>query len=382
MHNRIHLFLFTTCFVLSGAIGAVQGAAPYEPTTGPSLLFSGDELAYLKRLEKLRNENGLYVDRSSDPSTVSTAATGLGVLALAEAASRGLRDTSEVKSITRHAFEKTVNSNPAQNRGWLSHFTDANGVPRQFSEVSTIDTAIFFSGLLHASRLLSDFELESEIRDSIQRIDTQFVLRDGVFLHGFYWSNADVPPSEKAAQENESMQGEPKFIPHKWNDSSEGMIIYRLFDLPFPMHITRTDYPLFVYAYPLCFYDDPTYDQFLQAAIEEQIKRFGYWGVTATDGPHGYVTADSNVISPVLIGGIATKYPKYLEPIKSMSIEATFGSMHVATGWTSTDDLTIDLTSAYILFSRWSRQGQPVLPSEPSGNPLETPIRPENAIGG
>jgi hypothetical protein len=244
-----------------------------------------------------------------------------------------------------------------RNRGWLSHFTDASGVPKTSSEVSTIDTAIFYSGLLQASRLLSDHKLEADIRDSLSRIDIQFVLRNGIFLHGFYWLAPSVPHKDdtKLGDANDRSLN-PQFIPHLWNDSSEGVILYHLFGMPFPMQITRKDYPLFAYAYPLCFFDDPVYDRFLQEAIEGQIARLGYWGVTATDGPTGYVTVDSDVISPVLIGGIATRYPKYLEPLKSIKIEAASGSMHVPSGWKSSDDLTIDLSSAYILFSRWSRQ--------------------------
>jgi len=341
--------------VFSGVLG--DGFARDPANEGQSLLFMGDEAGYLNRIESMRNEKGLYLDRRSDPSVVSTAATGLGVLALAEATSRGLRDHAATTRIVRCAFEQTVNSNSERNRGWLSHFTDASGSPKNSSEVSTIDTAIFYSGLLQASRLLNDPALEAEIRESLNRIDVPFVTRNGIFLHGFYWNGASIQsPDETTQLDKKDGSDAPQFIPHLWNDSSEGVILYHLFGLPFPMEITRTDYPLFVYAYPLCFFDDPVYDQFLREAIEGQIARLGYWGVTATDGPNGYVTFDSEVISPVLIGGIATKYPKYLEPLKSMNIEATSGSMHLPSGWKSSDDLTIDLSSAYILFSRWSRQ--------------------------
>lgn len=346
------MFLAVVHFGLSGPIGAQNSGAD-----GQSLLFLGDESAYLRRIETLRNENGLYLDRRSDPSIVSTAATGLGVLAMAEATSRGLCDVDASKIKARQAFEKTVSSNLRRNRGWLSHFTDANGAPKNSSEVSTIDTAIFYSGLLQASRLLKDSALESDILESLGRIDIQFVIRSGVFLHGFYWNMASEPTSDATVASDPSDELEkPEFIPHMWNDSSEGVILYHLFGLPFPMQITRKDYPLFVYAYPLCFFDNPTYDRFLQDAIEGQIARLGYWGVTATDGPKGYVTTDNDVISPVLIGGIATKYPQYLEPLKSIKIEAASGSMHLPSGWVSSDDLTIDLSSAYILYSRWSRQ--------------------------
>ncbi len=343
---------------------------------GQSLLFLGDESGYLNRIESMRNEKGLYLDRRSNPTVVSTAATGLGVLALAEATSRGLRDHAATTKIVRCAFEQTVNSNLERNRGWLSHFTDASGVPKNSSEVSTIDTAIFYSGLLQASRLLNDQVLEAAIRESLSRIDIQLVLRNGIFLHGFCWKETSIrSPDETTQLDKNDGSDAPQFIPHLWNDSSEGVILYHLFGLPFPMQITRTDYPLFVYAYPLCFFDDPVYDQFLREAIEGQISRLGYWGVTATDGPNGYVTCDSEVISPILIGGIATKYPKYLEPLRSIKIEATTGSMHLPSGWKSSDDLTIDLSSAYILFSRWSRQiidVQNTLHTLPETLPLDT----------
>jgi hypothetical protein len=310
-----------------------------------AMFFGGNESAYLDRIENLRNESGLFADRLSDRSTISTAATGLGLLALAEGASRGLRDRAEVATLVRSALVQTVQSNPARNRGWLSHFTESDGTPKHSSEVSTIDTAIFYSGLLQAARLLDDEGLQNSIRSSLNQVDTELVMRDGVFLHGFNW-RLDAGESSEHRE----------FIPYKWNDSSEGAILYRLFDLPFPLQIRRTDYPLFVYAYPLCFFDDPTYESLLQQAIEEQIARFGYWGVTSTDGPEGYVTLDRYVISPVLIGGIATKFPQYLDSLKSLMIQPSAVSMHLPTGWTDSDDLTIDLASAYILYSRWTRE--------------------------
>jgi len=354
---RVPSFLQTILFVFACSGVLADNFSENLGHEGQSLLFMGDESGYLNRIESMRNEKGLYLDRRSDPTVVSTAATGLGVLALAEATSRGLRDHAATLKIVWRAFEQTVNSNSERNRGWLSHFTDASGVPKNSSEVSTIDTAIFYSGLLQASRLLNEPALEAAILESLGHIDIQFVIRNGIFLHGFFWNGASSQsPDETAYSDKKDGNDVPQFIPHLWNDSSEGVILYHLFGLPFPMQITRTDYPLFVYAYPLCFFDDPVYDQFLREAIEGQISRLGYWGVTATDGPNGYVTCDSEVISPVLIGGIATKYPKYLEPLKSIRIEAASGSMHLPSGWKSSDDLTIDLSSAYILFSRWSRQ--------------------------
>jgi len=322
-----------------------------------TFLFSGPESTYLDRVDTLRDSKGLFLDRRSDPTTVSAAATGFGVLALAEGVSRGVRDREETLRIAQAAFDRTLAANPKRNRGWLSHFTDTEGAPKPSSEVSTIDTAIFYFGLLRASELLQATELEAQVRTSLSQIDLQFVMRDGAFLHGFHWASEGPHVLTSVGNSRNLILDEtPQFIPYKWNDSSEGAILYRLFDLPFPMQIRRTDYPLFVYAYPLCFYEDPVYDNLLQEAIDAQINLYGYWGVTSTNGPQGYVILDRNVISPVLIGGIATKYPKYLEALKSLVIQVSAVSMHLPTGWIDNDDLTIDLASAYILFSRFSRE--------------------------
>lgn len=314
-------------------------------------LFASNEAAFLDRVEALREPTGLFLDRSSDKTTASSAATGFGVLALAEGAARGLRNSDDVAKYARIAFEKTTNNNPARNRGWLSHFTDVEGHPKQNSEVSTIDTAIFYAGILRAAELLKDDVLLDDVRTKLRQIDTQFVMEDGVFTHGFYWR--DQSCQEKDASGN-VVECKPDMIPYKWNDSSEGLIIYKLFDIPFPLKITRFDYPLFVYAYPLVFFDVPEYEEYLQDAIREQIDKYGYWGVTSTDGPSGYVTYNQDVISPVLISAISTKYPQYLDPIKSIAIKASVVSMHIPSGWTSNDELTIDLASSYILYAKWS----------------------------
>jgi hypothetical protein len=46
----------------------------------------------------------------------------------------------------------------------------------------------------------------------------------------------------------------------------------------------------------------------------------------------------------------------YLEALKSLVIQVSAVSMHLPTGWIDNDDLTIDLASAYILFSKFSRE--------------------------
>ncbi len=309
-----------------------------------------NEPEVLSRIDQLHHPQGLFLDRTSDPSTISCAATGFGVLALSEGVKRGYREHDAVLSLARTAFHKTVTANPARNRGWLSHFTDPDGLPKSYSEVSTIDTAIFYAGMLRAAEILGDPQFLTEVRTWMARIDLDYVLRDGYFLHGFRWPALMETEDQPAGQP----LPEPEFIPHTWNDSSEGVILYRLFQLPFQFQIRRTDYPLFVYCYPLCFFNEPEYETLLNEAIEYQLNRFGYWGITATSGPTGYAVDDPNLISPILISAVGVKYPEHLNKLQALELSSAAISYHLPTRWVSSDDLTIDLASAYVLYARWT----------------------------
>lgn len=314
----------------------------------------------VQRIDKLQLENGLFLDRTSDRQTVSSAATGLGSFALALAAKRGLVDPEQVARRSEQAFRTTVAANPARNRGWLSHFTDEQGIPKSYSEVSTIDTALFYLGMLRTAQTLGLTELEERIKKQMAEIDVSFVLRDGQFLHGFSW-NSSAP------------EAEPQFIPHRWNDSSEGVILYKLFELQFQFEIRRVDYPLFVYLYPLMFFEDEMYVTLLREAMDFQIREYGHTGVTATDGPKGYTIADRNLISPLLLSAVGSRFPAALETIQKYSLDPSIAAYYIPSGWTNTDDLTIDLGSAYILMTAWSVFSSPKekILSAPEPEPME-----------
>ncbi|MCG6157975.1 hypothetical protein [Rubinisphaera margarita] len=301
------------------------------------------EVDLVNRFDQLQLDNGLFLDRASDRSTVSSAATGLGSFALAHAATRGLRDPREVSERLYNAFHTTVNANPVQNRGWLSHFTDAEATPKSYSEVSTIDTALFYLGMERAAELLGEEDLLAEIRAARNQIDVDYVLRNGQFLHGFYWPDDDAPAESR----------KPVFIRHRWNDSSEGFVIYKLFGLDFQFEVRRIDYPLFVYLYPLMFFEDETYVALLGEALQFQIQEYGYSGVTATDGPKGYTIYDQNLISPLLLSAVGSRFPSALETIEKYSLDPAVAAYYIPSGWVTTDDLTIDLASAYVLLVKW-----------------------------
>lgn len=313
------------------------------PLLAVTFLAAPAENELVERIERLQLQNGMFLDRTSDRTTVSSAATGMGSYALAYAATRGLADGAEVAQRLELAFQITTQANPARNHGWLAHFTDTNGNPKPFSEISTIDTALFYMGMQKAAELLNLPHLQQRIEHELGKIDTSFVLRDGKFLHGFYWPEGN----------NTSDDAQPDFIRHRWADSSEGVILYKLFNIEFEFEIRRVDYPLFVYLYPLMFFEDERYIRLLSEAVDFQIAEYGYSGVTATDGPHGYTIHDRNLISPLLLSAVGSRFPAALETLQKYSLDPAIAAYYIPSGWVNSDDLTIDLASAYVMLVQW-----------------------------
>lgn len=279
-------------------------------------------------------DNGLVLDRRSDRNTVSCAATGFTAYSLALMAERG-SDRDEVLELLRRGFRNTLAKNPKRNRGWLYHFTDAEGNAKPWSEVSTIDTAIFYLGFLRAAETLKDDGFLGEIRSSLDKIDRQFVLRDGYFLHGFLWRGT-----------------EPRFLESVWHDTSEGVMLYKLFDLPFEPRVVRHDYPLFVYYYPLCFFDLPEYTRLLREAVVYQMNHYGYTGITASDGPYGYQADDPKLISPLTLFALSSVFPEARATLAKYAVDEMVPAYHVGSGWEAPDRVTIDYGSVYILMAR------------------------------
>ncbi len=276
--------------------------------------------------------NGLVLDRRSDRNTVSCAATGFTAYALALMAQRGTADPIHMAEIVQDGFRTTLQNTPPKNGGWLYHFTDAAGHAKPWSEVSTVDSAIFYFGFLRAAETLGDAEFLAEVRGRIAAIDVGMMLKDGYFLHGLRW-NGD----------------KPVFLPYRWDDTSEGAMIYRLFDLPFRPRIVRHDYPLFVYYYPLCFFDDPDYSDRLRTAVRYQFEHYGYTGLTASDGPNGYQADDPQVISPLALFALSGLFPEARATLAKYGVDHMVPAYHVGSGWMAPDRVTIDYASAYIL---------------------------------
>ena len=351
---------------VAGPLPGPAGTAPVPAQLGLT------DHQYRDVLEALVLPNGLVLDRNSDRDTVSVAATGLVHHALAVLAGRGVGDAGDTAEAARQGFAATLAANPPDNRGWLSHFTDPAGVPKGWSEVSTIDTALFYGGMLRAAEALGLADFEAEVREAVAAVDLPWLLRDGVFLHGLEWrpagGAAGVPGGPRAAE----------FLPYTWDDTSEGVLLYRVFGVPFPEAHPRPDLPLFTYFYPLVLfpdwdapgsgrpggeawrasaadpagvyeYDGPDYRQLLAEALRWQREHLGHAGVTAADGPGGYTAFKPSLVSPLMLSSLAGHFPEAADTLRDKGLDATLPAYDITTGWDAPDRLAIDYASYFLL---------------------------------
>jgi hypothetical protein len=303
-------------------------------------LVGNDEKPLIDYFFQARTETGLILDRDTRPGVVSVAGTGFGMAAWAIAAEDGLITKKQAVEWINQAFDFTTKSNPSENRGWLYHFTRPNGDPIPYSEVSTVDTAIFYLGAKNAAARLKDQDLSTKIEKAQTAIDVQMVMKDGLFHHGFRWYDKKLVPLGHDGQMV------------MWDENSEGILLYRLFNVPHRPTRLRYDLPLFTYFYPLCFYNDPTLVVELGKALEYQRRTYGYVGVTACDGPNGYQCNDVKMVSPVGLWGVEKLIPTVREQLNQFKAPSTVCGYHVETGWQTKSRLAIDYGSALLLRRR------------------------------
>ena len=250
-------------------------------------------------------------DFDKDRSIASIAATGFGLSALCVADRRRYMPTEQVKTRVQATLQFHLNKMPHQH-GFLFHFNHVHtGEPFGFSEVSSIDTAIFLCGALTCRAYFNDGtpegtaigELATQLYD---RVDWQWMLNGGdTFAMG--WRPASG------------------FIRSRWNHYCELMMLYLLaigskthpvdpirwdaFTRP-PMVYDRYEYiagadPLFVHQYSHAWFDfagkRDAYANYFENSVTatEAHKAFclslgrgyndDYWGVSASDWEHGYV---------------------------------------------------------------------------------------------
>ena len=283
-----------------------------------------------------KGANGMVQDRASSPDIYSVAATGFGMDVWAIRSKKGDIKEGEALKWINCALDFEAEKNPQKNRGWLYHFVNSNGLPQLNSEVSTIDTAIFFWGAKQASRRLNNQQLQNKIDRAVAKIDTKWMIDNSpshkFVCHGLRWDKDTAI-----------------FIPYEWSDNSEGVLIYRLFNIPFNPAYYNSNLPLFAYYFPMCFLPKDDFLPPLKKAILQQKDIFGYVGVTSQDTENGYQSYPKGYISPLSLYALSSFDPLASEELVGRKLSPEIHSLNLSDNWKSSDRIGIDEGAAILL---------------------------------
>lgn len=277
----------------------------------------------VKYFLECQSNHYLIQDRQSDKGLISIAATGFGYYAWTVAVKDNLISKETAISWMNTSIDFIQKITPDKNRGWLYHFITPEGAPK--SEVSTIDTALYYLAARKAAKTLSP-ELEEKVENLIKKIDAKWMLQGNLLRHGLIWENDT-----------------PRFLTCCWDDYNEGVLVYRLLEMPFTPAKTQFNLPLFVYYYPLCFYDDQLYKDNLNQAIAWQFQTYGYCGITACDGPHGYCVNNPEIISPLSILACSVWNKQAYDFLQH--VDKNISSLELNGTWKTTERIGIDCGS-------------------------------------
>ena len=257
--------------------------------------------------------NGLVKDfcrvktKDKMPMT-STAATGFGLASLCVGASRGWI-SDDVAKTRILATMKFFRNDAESEHGFFYHFLDGETGRRwDESELSSVDTALLLAGMLTAAHYYPGTQIETLAQEIYKNVDWQWMMAGGRTLC-MGW------------------KPEEGFLNVRWADYCELMIIY-LLALGSPTHPIPADAwyqwgrmlnqfenekfiacpPLFTHQYSHTFVDfrgmrDEEANYFTNSILATQAnrkwcvanaKKFqtyreGFWGLTACDGPSGYM---------------------------------------------------------------------------------------------
>jgi hypothetical protein len=190
-------------------------------------LQSGQQLQHLQNKAfayfqyETHPSNGLVADKTAPDWPASIAATGLALTSYPVAVERGLLSKHAAIKRTLATLRFFRDSPQGEEpdatgyRGFYYHFLDMQSGRRAWQcELSTVDSAFLFAGMLAAAAYFNDDTTEQrEIRDIAQtlyrRADWQWAqAADGTIGHGW--------------------RPESGFIPHRWQGYDEGLLLYVL----------------------------------------------------------------------------------------------------------------------------------------------------------
>ena len=303
--------------------GSQQAPAPAPGPPGVANSLSPEDDLFLDEVEQVAfrffweqgsPQTGLVKDRcnvrGNDTSEVaSIAATGFGLTALCIGEKRGWVPHSEahdrVLTTLHFLWRKLPN-----HRGFFFHFADVKTGTRLWdSEVSSIDTAILLCGVLTCRQHFMSEEIRRLALDVFDRVEWNWLAEDTPLL-SLGW----MP--------------EIGFLPYRWQDYSELMMLYLLGmgSAKYPLkpdtwtawRRLNFEYdgvryigsfaPLFIHQYSQAWFDfrnkrDQFADYFQNSTAATEAHRLfcidlgkqysdysnDLWGITASDSPKGYV---------------------------------------------------------------------------------------------
>lgn len=364
------------------------------PSREPSYTMSADELALVEELQRRSfrffNEqtdptSGLTRDRapangghSNGPASI--AATGFALTAWCIADQRGWLPPGEARRRVMTTLNFVLNHVPHA-RGWIYHFVDVRTGRRMWEcEASTIDTALFLQGALGAREYFNDSAMRELVDAIYARIDWPWALNHGTTLtHGW--------------------RPETGFMVHRWDSYAEMLGLY-LLGIGAPgralpaetWHAWRrptVSYggrvfiecpPLFTHQYSHAWFDfrglRDGYADYWQNSVDATLAQREWcadragdfphwsrdlWGVTASDGPRGYMSwggpygEDSvdGTLVPCAPGGSLPFAPREclaalrnMREIGGQRVWRRYGfvdAFNPQTGWVSPDVIGIDV---------------------------------------
>ena len=202
-------------------------------STDASLLEHTARQAFTYFEEHVNPQNGLIADSSRAHSPASIAATGMALSLYPIACERGWWQRSHAADVTLKtlrffaASAQNEKPNATGNRGFYYHFLDRKSGERAWkSELSSIDSALLFAGMLTARAYFDrDTAEEREIRERAAEL---FARADWTWLLD--------------ATHAVSLGWKPKrgFLPYSWRGYNEGLLI-SILGLGSPSHPLPTE---------------------------------------------------------------------------------------------------------------------------------------------
>ncbi|HLL11416.1 MAG TPA: glucoamylase family protein, partial [Rubrivivax sp.] len=223
--------LLTSCRSAWQAPSTADGAVPPSPSSVVPQPTEAEVAALLLDLERrsfdyfwqtANPSNGLVPDRWPTPSFASVAAVGFGLSAYVIGVHRGwiTRDQARQRTLATLRFFHDAPQGPqpqgvAGHRGFFYHFLDMQS-GRRFghTELSTVDTALFLAGVLHAGAFFDAADpVESEVRRLAEAIYARVDWR---------WAQNAAPAI------SHGWHPESGFIKWDWKGYNEAMLVYLL----------------------------------------------------------------------------------------------------------------------------------------------------------